>query len=122
MVPVPVLGKVTLSVFILFPDLIEQVGQVVQVSAARSHPGIFWREDRHLLCLARLLHRMVVARGSRWLGRLSLWSDYPYCRTENLPQHKCKHFEALTFRHNPGMATLDENVIAQEVCSEEARK
>ena len=45
--PLPVLG---------------QVGQVVQVPATGSHQGLLWREDRHLLCLAGLLHRMASAR------------------------------------------------------------
>ena len=35
---------------------------MVQVPAPGSHQGLLWREDRHLLCLAGLLHRMASAR------------------------------------------------------------
>ena len=70
------------------------VGLLVQVPAARPHPGVLRGEDRHLLCLARLLHRLALARSSRWLGRLSLWSCL-YYRAGSLSQPKCKHFTAV---------------------------
>ena len=70
------------------------LGLLVQVPAARPHPGVLRGEDRHLLCLARLLHRLALARSSRWLGRLSLWSCL-YYRAGNLSQPKCKHFTAV---------------------------
>ena len=70
------------------------MGLLVQVPAARPHPGVLRGEDRYLLCLARLLHRLALARSSRWLGRLSLWSCL-YYRAESLSQHKCKHFTAV---------------------------
>ena len=46
-------GEVILLSMLMSAHLLQQVGQVVQVSATGSHPRILWREDRHLLCLAR---------------------------------------------------------------------
>ena len=68
--PLPVLGKVKHGLFLLQKNiffshseqghfliitssLFVEVGKVVQVPASRPHPGILWREDRHLLCMAR---------------------------------------------------------------------
>ena len=53
-----------------------EVGQVVQIPTSGPHQAILWREGRHLLCMAWLLHRLAAAGVPGRGGRLHVWPHH----------------------------------------------
>ena len=69
--------------------------EYLKVPAVGPHPRILWWEDRDLLCVAWILHWVVVTCSPRWLGRLSLRFHLCYKNQQTFLSTRCKLFRAV---------------------------